>query len=112
MFLIYCNEAETDEDDMLMMMMMVMMMMVSFFCFFSFCILYALILLLFYSLPFCLAFPFSTLPFMTRVRRSNARKDCLVCIVGVIAGGHYDQGRDSECKAYYYFYIHQFCLHL
>ena len=31
-----------------------------------------------------------------------------MCIVGVIAGGHYDQGRDSECKAYYYFYIHQF----
>ena len=46
-----------------------------------------------------------------RVRRFNARKDCLVCIVGVIAGGHYDQGRDTECKAYYYyFYIWQFCL--
>ena len=47
---------------------------------------------------------------MTRVRRFNARRDCLVCIVGVIAGGHYDEGRDSECKAYYYFYIWQFCL--
>ena len=32
-------------------------------------------------------------------------------MVGVIAGGHYDQGRDSECKAYYYyFYIQQFYL--
>ena len=46
---------------------------------------------------------------MTRVQRFNARKDYLVCIVGVIAGGHYDQGRDSECKAYYYcFYSQQF----
>ena len=54
---------------------------------------------------------FSTLPLMTRVRRFNARKDCLMCIIGVIAGGHYDQGRDSECKAhYYYFYSQQFCL--
>ena len=26
-----------------------------------------------------------------------------MCIVGVIAGGHYDQGRDFECKVYYYF---------
>ena len=34
-----------------------------------------------------------------------------MCITGVIAGGHYDQGRNSECKAfYYYFYIQQFCL--
>ena len=40
---------------------------------------------------------------MMRVWRFNARKDCLVCILEVIAGGHYDQGRDSECKAYYHF---------
>ena len=86
------------------------MKMVVLLCFFSLCILYALILLLFLQL-FLLAFAFSTLPLMTRVRRFNARKDCLVCIVGVIAGGHYDQGRDSECKAYYYyFYIQQFYL--
>ena len=95
-----------------MMINMLMVMMVSLLCLFSLCILYVLILLLFLQLTFLLAFPFSTLPFMTRVRRSNARKDCLVCIIGVIAGGHYDQGRDSECKAYYYFYIHQFCLRL
>ena len=89
---------------MMMIDMLMMMMMVSFLYLFSFCILYALTLLLFfYSLSFCLAFPFSTLPLMTRVRRFNAHKDCLVCIVGDIAGGHYDQGRDSECKAYYYF---------
>ena len=86
------------------------MKMVALLCFFSLCILYALILLLFLQLTFLLAFTFSTQPLMTRVRRFNARKDCLVCIVGVIAGGHYDQGRDSECKAYnYYFYIQQFC---
>ena len=45
------------------------------------------------------AWCFSTLPSMTRVRRFNASWDCLVCIVGIIAGGHYDQGRDSVCKA-------------
>ena len=80
-------------------------------CFFSsICYFYALIFLLFQQLTIQLALIFSTLPFMTRVRRFNARKDCLVCIVEVIAGGHYDQGRDSECKAYnYYFYIQQFC---
>ena len=78
------------------------MKMVVLLCFFSLCILYAFILLCFLQLTFLLAFAFSTLPLMTRVRRFNARKDCLVCIVGVIAGGHYDQGRDSECKAYYY----------
>ena len=50
---------------------------------------------------------------MTRVRRFNAHKDYLVSIVSVISGGHYDQGRDSECKAYYYyFYIQQFCFDL
>ena len=76
------------------------------FILFFFCIFNALSLLLFLQPTFLLAFPFSTLPFMTRVRRFNARKDCLVCIIGVIAGSHYDQGRDSECKAYYnYFYI-------
>ena len=84
-------------------MFMMMMMMMVYFLRFSFLHFICLNFACFYSLPFCLAFPFSTLPFMTRVRRSNARKDCLVCIVGVIAGGHYDQGRDSECKAYYYF---------
>ena len=60
------------------------------------------------QLTFLLAFAFSPLPFMTRVWRFNARKDCLVCIVGVIAGGHYDQGRDSECKAHYYFIFSSF----
>ena len=54
---------------------------------------------------------FSTPPFMMRVWRYNAGKDCLVGIVGVIASGHFGQGRDSKCKAYY-FYIHQFCLRL
>ena len=29
----------------------------------------------------------------------------MVCILGVIAGGHYDQGRDSECKAYFFIFI-------
>ena len=68
------------------------------FCFFS-------------QLTFLLAFVFSTLPLMMRVRRFHACKDCWVCIIGVIVGGHYDQGRDSECKAFcYYFYIQQFCL--
>ena len=95
----------------LIMIDMLMTRMVYLLCFFSLYILYALILLLFLQLTFLLAFAFSTLPLMTRVRRFNARKDYLVCIVWVIAGGHYDQGRDSECKAhYYYFYIQQFCL--
>ena len=83
------------------------MKMVVLLCFFSLCILYALILLLFLQLTFLLAFAFSTLPLMTRVQRFNARKDCLVCIVGVITGGHYDQGRDSEFKAYYYYFYIQ-----
>ena len=83
------------------------MKMVVLLCFFSLCILYALILLLFLQLIFLLAFAFSTLPLMMRVRRFNACKDCLVCIVGVIAGGHYDQGRNSECKAYYYYFYIQ-----
>ena len=52
-----------------------------------------------------LALVFSTLPFMTRVRRLNARKDCLVCIVGVIAGGHYDQGRDLNAKLHDHYFI-------
>ena len=42
---------------------------------------------------------------MTRVRRLNARKDCLVCIVGVIAGGHYDQGRDLNAKLHDHYFI-------
>ena len=42
---------------------------------------------------------------MTRVRRFNARKDCLVCIVGVIAGGHYDQGRDLNAKLHDHYFI-------
>ena len=35
----------------------------------------------------------------------------LLCFFSLcILYGHYDQGRDSECKAYnYYFYIQQFC---
>ena len=95
---------------MMMINMLMMMMMVSFLYLFSFCILNALILLLFfYSLPFCLAFPFSTLPFMTRVWRSNTRKDCLVCIIGVIAGGHYDREEILNAKLIVTFYIHQFC---
>ena len=95
----------------LIMMDMLMMKMVYLLCFFSLCILYVLILLLFLQLTFLLAFAFSTLPLMTRVQRFNACKDYLVCIVGVKAGGHYEQGTDSECKAYnYYFYIQQFCL--
>ena len=52
-----------------------------------------------------LALVVSTLPFMTRVRRLNARKDCLVCIVGVIAGGHYDQGRDLNAKLHDHYFI-------
>ena len=48
---------------------------------------------------------------MTRVWRFNARKDYLVCIIGFTTSGHYDLGRDSESKVYYYyFYIQQFCL--
>ena len=74
---------------------MLMMRVVSLLCFFSLCILYALIWLLFLQLTFRLAFAFSTLPLMTRARRFNACKDCLVCVIGVIDGGHYDQGRDS-----------------
>ena len=42
---------------------------------------------------------------MTRVRRFNARKDCLVCTVGVIAGGHYDQGRDLNAKLHDHYFI-------
>ena len=66
---------------------MLMMMMVSFLCFFSLCILYPLTLFLFFflQLTLLLTFPFSTLPFLTRVWRCNTCKDCLVCIVGVIA---------------------------
>ena len=45
------------------------------------------------------------LPFMMRVRRFNARKDCLVCIVGVIAGGHYDQGSDLNAKLHDHYFI-------
>ena len=87
------------------------MKLVALLSFFSLCILYALILLLFLQLTFLLAFAFSTLPLMMRVRRFNACKDCLVCIIGFIAAGHNDQGRDSECKAYYYyFYVQQFYL--
>ena len=88
-----------------------MMKMVSLLCFFSLRILYALILLLFLQHTFLLAFAFSTLPLMTRVQRFNARKDYLVCIIGFITSGHYDLGKDSESKVYYYyFYIQQFCL--
>ena len=67
----------------LIMIDMLMMRMVYLLCFFSLYILYALILLLFLQLTFLLAFAFSTLPFMTRVRRLNASKDYLVCIVWV-----------------------------
>ena len=42
---------------------------------------------------------------MTRVRRFNAHKDYLVSIVGVISDGHYDQGRDSECKVNNYYFL-------
>ena len=65
-----------------------------------------------YIPEFCFFFfVFSTLPIMMRVWRFHACKDCLVCIIGVLVGGHYDQGRDSECKAVcYYFNIQQFCL--
>ena len=64
----------------------------------SICYLYALMMLFFQQLTLQLALVFSTLPFMTRVRRLNARKDCLVCIVGVIVGGHCDQGRDLNAQ--------------
>ena len=77
---------------------MLMMMMVSFLCFFSLCILYALSLLLFLQLTFLLAFPFSTLPFMMRVWRFNACKDCLVCIIGVIASCHYNREEILNAK--------------
>ena len=43
-------------------------------------------------LPASISFLNSTIH--DEVRKSNARKDCLVCSIGVIAGGHYDQGRD------------------
>ena len=42
---------------------------------------------------------------MTRVWKLNARKDCLVCIVGVIADGHYDQGRDLNAKLHDQYFI-------
>ena len=64
-----------------------------------------LIVLLYQQLTLQLALVFSALPFMTRVRRSNARKDCLVRIVGVIAGGHYDQGRDLNAKLHDHFFV-------
>ena len=78
-----------------------LIMMTSILCFFFFlyfiCLNFASFLLV--------AFLFSVLLFMMRVQRFNAHKDCLVCIIGVIAGGHCD----TECKAYYYdFYIQQF----
>ena len=88
------------------------------FFFSSICNLYALIVLLFQHLLFIcfifllfqqltlqLALVFSTLPFMTRVWKLNARKDCLVCIVGVIADGHYDQGRDLNAKLHDQYFI-------
>ena len=62
-------------------------------------------MLLYQQLTLQLALVFSTLPFMTRVRRFNAHKDCLVCIVGVIAGGHYDQGRDLNAKLHDHYFI-------
>ena len=46
---------------------------------------------------------------MTRVGRLNARKDCLVCIVGVIAGGQYDQGRDLNAKLHDHYFIFNGC---
>ena len=76
----------------------ILMIMISFLCSFSLhfiCLKFASFL----TAYLLLAFAFSTLPFMTRVWRFNARKDCLVCIVGVIAGGHYDQGRDCELQS-------------
>ena len=63
------------------------------------------IVLLHQQLTLLLVLVFSTLPFMARVRRFNARKDCLVCIVGVIAGGHYDQGRDLNAKLHDHYFI-------
>ena len=62
-------------------------------------------MLLFQQLTLQLVLVFSTLPFMTRVRRLNACKNCLVCIVGVIAGGYYDQGRDLNAKLHDYYFI-------
>ena len=62
-------------------------------------------MLFFQQLTLQLALVFSTLPFMTRVRRLNASKDCLVCIVGVIASGHYDQGRDLNAKLHDHYFI-------
>ena len=74
--------------------------------FLAFCYLHALIIMLLsQQLILKLAFIFSTLSFMTRVRRFNARKDCLVCIVGVIAGGHYDQGRDLNAKLHDHYFM-------
>ena len=49
---------------------------------------------------------FSTLPLKTRVQRFNACKDCLVCIVGVIAGGHYDQKRSYFNTVCFFLIIH------
>ena len=62
-------------------------------------------MLLSQQLTLKLAFIFSTLSFMMRVRRFNAHKDCLVCIVGVKASGHYDQGRDLNAKLYDHYFI-------
>ena len=93
----------------LIMIDMLMMRMVSLLCFSSLYI--CLNFASFFTAYLSAGISFSTPPLMTRVRRFNAHKDCLVCIIGVKAGSHYDQGRDSECKAfYYYFYIQQFCL--
>ena len=77
----YCNVTETDDDDRYVNddddgIFLMLLFFLHFIClnFASF----------FYSLPCCLALPFSTLPFMVRVQRSNASKDCLVCLIGVV----------------------------
>ena len=61
-------------------------------------------MLLYQQLTLQLALVFSTLPFMTRVRRFSARKD-VVYIIGVIASGHYDQRRDLNAKLHDHYFI-------
>ena len=82
------------------------------------CNLFALIVLLFQhllsvclsvlfyqQLTFQLALVFSTLPFVMRVRRFNARKDCLVCIIRVIASSHYLNARDLNANLHNHYFI-------
>ena len=53
----------------------------------------------------CASLPTAYLTASIGFRIFNDCKDCLVSIVGVIAGGLYDQGRDLNAKLHDHFFI-------